>query len=533
MGNDRPPRPHGKYVLYWMQMSRRLHDNPALDFALDLAHCWKKPLVVHESLKLNYPWASARHHTFILQGMRDNARRAARLGLAYWPFAATPDEPGHGLVRSMSEEACAVVTDDYPAYIVPAHNRAIGSRCDVAVYLIDGNSIVPLSRLGPPVSAAAHLRPRIHKCFAEAWDQRPAREPAVSAAVASDLEPPFRAWDARQDIVSFVASLPVDRSVPAVPGVEGGTEAGQQALQRFVGSRLSSYAVGRNEPNDPDATAASGLSAYLHYGHISIQEVAEAVLGQGWSTAEINPGAANKRDDFFCRDENVNAFLDEAITWRDIGYHWHYNRNVAVAGKGLKSWQDESTDGGLPRFNFATFDFSPGTTDTLEMVLPAWARKTLGDHRADSREHLYRLDEFEAGETHDPLWNAAQRELVATGRIHNYMRMLWGKKVLEWSKTPDEGYAVLEHLNNKYGLDGRDPNSYTGILWCFGLLDRPWAPERTVFGSVRYMSSANTVKKFEMKGYLDYVARLPSIADVHAGRTMRKPARTTSLFEEV
>ena len=144
---------------------------------------------------------------------------------------------------------------------------------------------------------------------------------------------------------------------------------------------------------------------------------------------------------------------------------------------------------------------------------------TLGAHAADPRPRLYAAEELENASTHDPLWNAAQRELVATGTIHNYLRMLWGKKVLEWSVSPAEAYRTLEHLNNKYALDGRDPNSYTGILWCFGLFDRPWPPERKIFGSIRYMSSDNTARKFDLAPYYAYVERLPTIAQARSGRT--------------
>ena len=153
---------------------------------------------------------------------------------------------------------------------------------------------------------------------------------------------------------------------------------------------------------------------------------------------------------------------------------------------------------------------------SLELALPAWAKETLGAHAGDPRRHVYTLDELENGQTHDPLWNAAERELVATGMIHNYLRMLWGKKVIEWSPSPAEAYRTLEHLNN--ALDGRDPNSYTGILWCFGLFDRPWPPERKVFGSVRYMSSENTARKFDLESYFAYVERLPTIEAVRSGR---------------
>ncbi|HEY1192507.1 MAG TPA: deoxyribodipyrimidine photo-lyase [Gemmata sp.] len=508
--NTRRPNPAGRYVLYWSQMFRRLHSNHALDHALRLAARYQKPLVVYEGLKLNYPWASARHHTFILQGMRDSAAAARKLGLAYWPFVETPADPGRGLVARLAADAVCVVTDDYPAYIVPAHNRALAAKIDVPLYLVDGNSVVPLSRLGAPVAAAAHLRPRIHKLFAQAWEHRANRVPDVPSVAARELAAPFRVWDSTQDIGKFVASLPIDQRVPAVPGAEGGAVAGSAALDAFVAEKLGRYATERNEPNDPTVSAASALSAYLHYGHISIEQVAGAVLGESWTPKEINPKTRNK-DDFFCRDPNVNSFLDEAITWRDVGYHWHFCRNAELGTRTTElmnvSWEARGA-GGTPQFNFESMDFAPGGERTLDVVLPDWARAALKKHAGDPRTHIYSLSEFEAAATHDPLWNAAQTELVATGRVHNYLRMLWGKKVLVWSSSPAEAYRTLEHLNNKYALDGRDPNSYTGIHWCFGLFDRPWPPERPVFGSVRYMSSENTARKFDLDGYCDFVAGL-------------------------
>jgi deoxyribodipyrimidine photo-lyase len=337
------------------------------------------------------------------------------------------------------------------------------------------------------------------------------------------IEPPFKPWNPTQDIAAFVASLPLDHSVPAVPGVEGGTVAGLAVLDDFLTRKLSRYADGRNNPDDPERNAASGLSAYLHYGHLSIQEVVEAVLGKQWTHAEINPSARGKRDDYYTRDPSRNSFLDEAITWRDVGYQWHWMKAETVRGSAegkIVSWQASE----LPAFNFETFDFSPGGKPTLDVVLPEWARATLRKHEADTREHIYELADFENAATHDPLWNAAQRELVATGRIHNYLRMLWGKKVLEWSPSPTEAYAVLEHLNNKYAIDGRDPNSYTGILWCFGLFDRPWAPERQVYGSIRYMSSDNTARKYKLTSYYSYIEGLPSVTAVRSGRTQGKQA---------
>lgn len=161
----------------------------------------------------------------------------------------------------------------------------------------------------------------------------------------------------------------------------------------------------------------------------------------------------------------------------------------------------------------------------MALVLPKWAYTTLQQHATDPRPYCYTPEQFEHADTHDPLWNAAQQELRLTGRIHNYLRMLWGKKVLEWSPSPLQAYLTLEHLNNKYALDGRDPNSYTGILWCFGLFDRPWTPERPVFGKVRYMSSENTARKFSLNGYYEYVSRLSAASGTAA------PSRHGPLFQ--
>jgi deoxyribodipyrimidine photo-lyase len=529
--NDRPPNAKGEYVLYWAQMFRRLHCNHALQHALNIAAEHGVPLVVYEALKLNYPWAAARHHAFILQGMRDNATAAKKLGLAYWPFVETPADSGRGLVKKLTQDAVCVVTDDYPAFIVPAHNRALAAKCAVPVILVDSNSVVPLSQLGAPVAAAAHLRPRIHKLFAASYSRRAAVTPDVPTVAKSKLKPPFEPWDATCDVLKFVAGLPVDQSVCPVAGVEGGAVAGTAALDAFVTDKLRRYADFRNEPNHPDRVAASRLSAYLHYGHLSIEQITSAVLGDDWTPKQINLKTRNK-DDFFCRDANVNSFLDEAITWRDVGYHWHWCRNADYEAQSADfknvSWQDSGSSNpqsairnpqsDMPLFNFESMDFSPGGERTLDVVLPDWAKATLRKHANDRREFTYTLEEFETARTHDRLWNAAQTELVVTGRIHNYLRMLWAKKVLEWSESAAAAYQVLEHLNNKYALDGRDPNSYTGIHWCFGLFDRPWPPERPVFGSLRYMSSDNTAKKFDLSGYYAYVRGLvPAVGESRAG----------------
>jgi deoxyribodipyrimidine photo-lyase len=482
--NDAGINSGGDYVLYWMQIFRRLERNHALDYALECSRALAKPLVVYEGLRLDYPWASPRLHCFILEGMAANARRARDLGLNYWPFVETRTGQGRGLLRGLAERACVVVTDEYPCFIVPGQSEALARKASVPVFAIDSNSVVPLARLGPPVSAAAHLRPRIHKAFAEAWAYRAEPSPRVPEVARARVDAPFDLWQT-EEVASFVRSLPLDASVPSVASSPGGAPAARSRLRQFLKRRLRGYGEGRSQPRPLEDGHASGLSPYLHFGHVSIEEVAEAVLATtgSWTPAELRIHNRGKRDGFFCDDPDVNSFLDEALTWRDLGLHWHRVRRA--------------------------------DTERLDTALPSWALETLGAHAGDARPWLYTPDELEAGETHDPLWNAAQRELVATGTIHNYLRMLWGKKVLEWSPSPAEAYRTLEHLNNTYALDGRDPNSYTGILWCFGLFDRPWAPERKVFGRVRYMSSESTDRKFDLEPYYAYVEGLPTIAEVH------------------
>jgi deoxyribodipyrimidine photo-lyase len=485
--NDARTATGGDYVLYWAQIYRRLERNHALDYALRCAAELGKPLVVYEGLRIDYPWASRRHHRFVLEGMQANAARAAELGLNYWPFVETEKGQGRGLLRSLSARACLVATDDFPCFIVPAQTEALARQAPVPVFAVDSNSFVPLSLLGPAVSAAAHLRPRIHKAFAEAWPHRAAARPRIPDVAAKRVKAPFDTWKVK-DVAAFVDALPLDATVPAVEAMPGGTPAGRTRLRGFLNRRLRGYAEDRSKPCAPGEGHASGLSPYLHFGHVSIEEVVEAALATTgkWSPDELRLHNRGKREGFFCDDPDVNSFLDEALTWRDVGFQWHWSRRADAA--------------------------------SLETALPAWALATLGAHASDPRPHLYTPDELENGTTHDPLWNAAQRELVATGTIHNYLRMLWGKKVLEWSASPAEAYRTLEHLNNKYALDGRDPNSFTGILWCFGLFDRPWPPERKIFGSVRYMSSDNTARKFDVKPYFKYVEGLPTTVEARSGR---------------
>jgi deoxyribodipyrimidine photo-lyase len=475
--NDRPVAKTGQYILYWMQASRRLRSNHAFDYAARCAQELAKPLVVYEGLRRDYPWASERFHSFIVAGMKDNADAARALGITYWPFVETPDRPARGLLAKIARKAALVVTDDYPCFIVPEQSRALAARTDRAVFAVDSNGVVPLSLLGEAPYAAANLRPRIHRLFVEAFENRSDAEPKLSRFARKTIDPPFDPADL-EDPVALVASSSVDAGVGPVVDRPGGAAAARKRLLAFLRSGLKVYATDRSQPMPPSAFHGSGLSPYLHFGHLSIEEVVAEVFRAtgGWSAARIDYEHRGRREGFYGPDANANSFLDEALTWRDVGYVWHRSRRSDAV--------------------------------SLDRALPRWAHATLRAHASDPRAFSYSPEEWEAGATHDVLWNAAQKELVATGTIHNYMRMLWGKKVIEWSRDPDEAYATLVHLNNKYALDGRDPNSYTGILWCFGLFDRPWAPERPVLGQIRYMSSENTAKKFRLGPYLEWTATL-------------------------
>jgi deoxyribodipyrimidine photo-lyase len=232
-----------------------------------------------------------------------------------------------------------------------------------------------------------------------------------------------------------------------------------------VNEVLPRYATDRSHP---DLDATSGLSPWLHFGQLSAHEVfARVVDAERWTAERIAP-AGGRREGFWAMSAGAEAFLDQLVTWRELGY-------VEAARR-------------------------PDHADYASV--PEWARATLEAHAGDPRERLYPLDALEGGRTGDPIWNAAQRQLVEEGRIHNSLRMLWGKRVLEWTGSPQEAVAVLVRLNDRWALDGRDPNSYSGILWCLGKYDRPWAPERPIFGTVRYMTSASAARKLRMKRWL-------------------------------
>jgi deoxyribodipyrimidine photo-lyase len=283
-------RRSGEYVLYWMQAARRFHASHALDYALLCCEELGRPLVVFEGLRHDYPWASRRLHRFVLEGMRDNAAAAARLDLAYWPFVGTPAEPGHGLLQRLAERAALVVTDDYPCFVVPGQSRALARVAGVPVFSIDGNGLFPLAELGEAAGAAAHLRPRLHRLFQQAWAHRARTRPRVRDAARGGPEAPFAAWDPAT-LEEGLEALAFGEEVAPVPGLEGGTRAARRRLRAFLRDGLDGYSERRSAPVPPEQARQSRLSPWLHFGHLSAQEVAEKVLGRhgDWTTVAL-PG---------------------------------------------------------------------------------------------------------------------------------------------------------------------------------------------------------------------------------------------------
>ncbi len=404
--NDRAVNPRARYVLYWMQMYKRVDNNHALIYAIRRANELKLPLVVYEGLKYYYPWASDRIHTFILEGVEDKRTAFEALGIRYVFYLQKDADSPKRTVAKLAKDAALIVTDDFPCFIIPDHNRRLADRAEIPVFAVDSNGIIPMSKFDKEEYAAYTIRPKINKLLDRYLQPLPV-ETVDIPSVGIEVDCPETLVTSA--IVSkLVSECDVDHSVPPSEVYHGGTIEARKRLNKFVDEILPDYDKARSKP---DRDGSSRVSSYLHFGFLSPLEIALAVR------------------DADARQESIDAYLEELIVRRELSFN-------------------------LTRHN--------ANYDSLA-ALPAWAHKTMREHVNDERTHLYSLEELEAGETHDELWNAAQREMVATGGMHNYVRMLWGKNVISWSPSYEVAIETLVHLNNKYCLDGRNPNSYAGI----------------------------------------------------------------------
>jgi deoxyribodipyrimidine photo-lyase len=438
------PAPDGKCVVYWMQRAQRALDNPALDLAVDLANHLQLPCVVFFAPVPYYPHANLRHYRFLQQGIAGTAARCENRNVGF----VLRRYPEHSLLKFCEKvNAALVVGDENPLREPRSWREKAAKKLRVPLYTVDADVVIPTVLFKKEQYAARIIRPRI-----EGYLQDYLHEPENPKAK--------HAWEAPRALQSLPHDFDItedwkelDRSIERVTSFVGGTEEGLRLLRELKEQKIRHY-PDRHGKADQDGT--SRLSPYLHFGHIGPLTVALAVKNS-------NASAAAKKD-----------YLDQLITWRELSICFaHYN----------------------PYY------------DSIECAEP-WAHKTLAAHAKDKRPVLYTRKQLERAETHDELWNAAQKQMLHAGWMHNYLRMYWAKKILEWSPSPASAYNTAVYLNDKYFLDGRDPNGYAGIAWSIvGKFDRPWF-ERPIFGLIRYMAASGAEKKFDTEKYIQQMAEL-------------------------
>jgi len=441
--NDKLPQ-KGRFVLYWMQASQRTEHNHALECAVSLANEHRLPPVVLFGLTDAFPEANLRHYTFMLEGLKDVEASLRKRGIQFVLRRQSPEKAA----CDMAKEASLVVTDRGYLRIQKAWREHVARFSPCTVLQVESDVVVPVEVASTKEEyAAATLRPKIQRlldAYLLPLKEHPVGKDSLSMRLGGlPMDDPGE----------LLQSLSIEKTVPAVKTFRGGTARAKMLLGDFIEQKLKYYGDRRN---DPGLDYSSHMSPYLHFGQISPLYIALKVREKKGVSEEIK-----------------KAYLEELVVRRELSMNFvHYN----------------------PRY------------DSLDAV-PDWARRTLKEHGKDSREYRYSRSDLEKARTHDPYWNAAQKEMVLTGKMHNYMRMYWGKKILEWTPTPEEAFRVALYLNNRYELDGRDPNGFTGVAWCFGKHDRPWT-ERKIFGKVRYMNAAGLERKFDIGAYVRKVDTL-------------------------
>tara|TARA_B100001287_G_scaffold265360_1_gene258181 strand:- start:383 stop:1897 length:1515 start_codon:yes stop_codon:yes gene_type:complete len=478
----------GECVVYWMISARRSTWSHGLQHAIELAQERNLPLVVVEALAIAHQWANDRSHTFVIQGMMDNKKAFEETPVTYIPYVETKPYEAKGLLEKWLEHADVMVIDEFPVYMPRRILEIAVSLNKAEIHSVDSNGFISL-RQDKAFTTAYSLRRHLHKTIIQHMSEFPLPNPLELAAGLpvfdySKIEDIFEESNTPMTPYEFIwriceaddiglqalSVLEIDHSVAPVQQTKGGSIAGNSTWSEFFKERLMDYSENRNQP---ELNGSSGLSPYLHFGHISPHQIlAEIFKAHNWDLSQIIPPDNGRRSGWWGLPEYVEAFLDQIIVWRDLGFiHCSKVQN---------------------HHEFAS--------------IPEWAQKTLKEHENDPRPYIYSFEEFENAETHDELWNAAQRQLRSDGMIHNYLRMLWGKKILEWTPSPEVAMKYMVALNDKWALDGRDPNTYTGIGWVLGKFDRGWT-ERPVYGKIRCMTSDSTKRKYRTKKYIETYSR--------------------------
>jgi len=357
------------------------------------------------------------------------------------------DSPDSGTVE-LAKDAALVVVDAGQLRTQKKWRTNVAGRIDCPLYEVETNLIVPVEEASSKENfSAGTFRPRITKKLDYYLVTLNHSKPKLDS-----LGMKFQTLNI-EDIDKALSKLDIDRSVAKVDSFHGGTKEAKRRLNNFLKNKLDRFADLRN---DPTADYASNMSPYLHFGQISPLYIA----------LEVSKTSSAGKD----------AYLEELIVRRELS------------------------------FNFVFYN---DRYDSFACLEP-WAKRTLNFHRSDKREYVYTFEQFEKAQTHDPYWNAAQKEMVLTGKMHGYMRMYWGKKILEWSRNPQTGFKIALQLNNKYELDGRGPNAFAGVAWCFGKHDRAWG-ERATLGKIRYMNAAGLKRKFDAEAYVKKIHELEKL----------------------
>lgn len=447
-------------VLYWMDRDMRVHDNWALLYARECAKDRGVPLLVLYNLAPGFLGGTLRQYSFKVGALREIEQDLRVLSIPFYLVRGTETEKD--IVAFAKKHAVGhIVTDFSPLRIQRKWKEYVGMHADVLLTEVDAHNIVPAWVASSKAEVGARtLRPKLHRLLPEYLEPFP-KLPAATAAAA--LPAPID-WDA------VMSDETVDRSVTP-SNVVPGEKAVHKALAHFLNDVLPRYAL---ERNDPLQDAQSNLSPYLHYGMLAPARAALTAIDmvsmpiQSLLDERRNAAKVDKKKPP-TMEASVSAFLEELIVRRELSD------------------------------NFCLY--APDTYDSTE-CFPAWAANSLKEGLRDKREHIYTLAEFENAQTHDELWNAAQKEMTRTGKMHGYMRMYWAKKILEWTRTPEDATKIAMYLNDRYELDGRDPNGYAGIAWSIGgVHDRAWF-RRPIFGLVRYMARSGCDAKFDTKAYI-------------------------------
>jgi deoxyribodipyrimidine photo-lyase len=443
----------GRCVLYWMQRSQRGWDNAALDVAVRVGNELGLPVVAGFAAASNFPGANLRSFAFLNQGLPEIQEELADRGAGF-VLRRSPEVSVEKLAAELG--AAMVVGDENPLRGPERWRRMVAERLDVPFWTVDADVVVPSKLIEKAQYGAYTIRPRLQRLLPEYL------HPLENLRTAVEWKRPkgLTSEDPRADIT--VGWERLDRSVRPVDTWRGGPRSARERMKHFVERILPTY---ERDHNRPELDGSSRLSPYLHFGHIGPVTVAQAVN----EAVRKRPELSAARDSFF----------NEMIVWRELAVN---------------------------------FVRTCPTYDTLECA-ESWSRKTIAEHARDEREHLYSLEHLERAETHDELWNAAQRQMLHFGWMHNYVRMYWAKKILEWSPDVATAMGRAIYLNDKYFLDGRDPNGYAGVAWAIaGKFDRAWT-ERPIFGKIRYMSGASTGRKFDSKEYIRQMAALAGTAE--------------------